>query len=242
RREFLRQTLAYGAGVGAASLLASCAPGTLPTAAPPTAAPGAATAVPATISSAAFDWKRFNGRTIRILLWEHPEANEWKKLLPEFEELTGIKVQWEQASVADIYAKTILELTQAPDKLDIFAIVPPQHGIKFTRDGFMADLKPFLDDKSMTSPDYDYADHLPGVANSLVFDNGKLLGGIPAYINTEVVTYRKDLYESKGLKPPETFEDLMNNATALHDPANQQYGVVMQRIGPQAVWHYSTWL
>ena len=231
RRELLKNTLVFGAGLGA-SLVAGCAPGAAP--AQPT--------VPATVRSAAFDWKRFSGRQIRILLWEHPEANEWKKLLPEFEELTGIKVNWEQASVADIYTKTILELTQAPDKLDIYAIVPPQHAIKFTRDGYMADLKPLLDDKSLTSPDYDYDDHLPGVAKSLVFDNGKLLGGIPAYINSGVVTYRKDLYDAKGLKPPETFEDLMKNAAALHDPNNSLYGVVMRGIGPQAVWHWSAWL
>ncbi len=234
RRDFLRQTLALGAGLGAASLLNACGPAVSPQPAPTTA--------PAAIKPATFDWKRFDGRKIRILLWEHPEANEWKRLLPEFESQTGIRVQWEQASVADIYTKTILELTQAPDKLDIFAIVPPQHALKFTRDGFMADLKPFLEDKSLTSPDYDYEDHLPGVAKSLVFDGGKLLGGIPAYINTQVVTYRKDLYQQKGLKPPETFEDLLKNAAALHDPANELYGVVLRGIGPQAVWHYSAWL
>lgn len=240
RREFLQQALVLGAGAGAASIIAGCAPGALPP--PPAPPPAAVTSMPATVASAAFDWKRFSGRTIRILLWQHPEADEWKKLLPEFEDLTGIKVTWEQASVADIYAKTILELTQAPDKIDVFAIVPPQHALKFTRDGYMANLKPLLDDASLTSPDYDYADHLPGVANSLVFDNGKLVGGVPAYINTGVVTYRKDWYDAKGLKPPETFEDLMNNAAALHDPNNQQYGIVMRGIGPQAVWHYSAWL
>lgn len=236
RREFLRQAALYGAGAGAASLIASCAPVVAPSSAPSTSA----TAAPTVVSPAGFDWKRFNGRTIRALLWEHPEVNEWKKMMPEFESLTGIKVNLEQASVADVYTKTILELTTAPEKLDVYSLVPPQHAKQFTRDGFMANLKPLLNDSSLTSPDFDYADFLPGAAGSLTF--GDLIGGIPMYIQTNVLTYRKDLYEAKGLKPPETFEQLMSNAAAIHDPTNQQYGVVMRGIGPQAVWHWSAWM
>jgi multiple sugar transport system substrate-binding protein len=252
RRRFLQVVTLVGAG----SLLAACAPAPAAAPTPPPAAPKPTTAAaaptpaaaayptatPAVVAGAAFDWKRFSGRSIRVLLWEHPQVNEWKTHIPEFEAKTGIKVQWEQVSVADVYTKTILELSSAPEKLDVYSMVPPQHGLQFSRDGFMADLKPMLDDKSLTSSDYDYSDFLPGTAKSLVFNDGKLIGGVPMYINTGVLTYRKDLYAQEGLKPPQTFQELMDNAAALHDPSKEQYGVVLRGIGPQAVWHYSAWL
>jgi multiple sugar transport system substrate-binding protein len=238
RREFLKQALVVGAGAGAVALIPGCAPA----AAPAATAAATSAAAQTTAGAGGFNWKQFSGRTIRVLLWEHPEVNEWKKRIPDFQTLTGINVNWEQVSLADVYTKTILELSQAPDKLDVYSLVPPQHARMFTREGWMQNLKPMLADTNLTSPDYDYADFLPGVAGSLTYDNGNLIGGVPMYINTEVLTYRKDLYQAKGLKPPETFDDLMNNAAALHDPTNQLYGIVMRGIGPQAVWHWSAWM
>ena len=40
--------------------------------------------------------------------------------------------------------------------------------------------------------------------------------------------YRKDLYEAKGLKPADTYEQLVANAKALNDPANRTYGLALR--------------
>jgi hypothetical protein len=53
---------------------------------------------------------------------------------------------------------------------------------------------------------------------------GKLLG-VPINGNVEVVFYREDLYKEKGLKVPDTWDELMANAKALHDPP-RRYGIV----------------
>jgi multiple sugar transport system substrate-binding protein len=53
---------------------------------------------------------------------------------------------------------------------------------------------------------------------------GKLLG-LPINGNVEVVFYREDLYKEKGLKVPDTWDQLMANAKALHDPP-RRYGIV----------------
>jgi len=53
---------------------------------------------------------------------------------------------------------------------------------------------------------------------------GKLLG-LPINGNVEVVFYREDLYKEKGLKVPDTWDELMANAKALHDPP-RRYGIV----------------
>ena len=40
--------------------------------------------------------------------------------------------------------------------------------------------------------------------------------------------YRKDLYDAKGLKPADTYEQLVANAKALNDPANRMYGLALR--------------
>ncbi len=53
---------------------------------------------------------------------------------------------------------------------------------------------------------------------------GRLLG-VPINGNVEVLYYRKDLYDKHGLKPPQTWDELLANATRLNDPPGA-YGFV----------------
>ena len=41
----------------------------------------------------AFDWKRHSGKTITILMNEHPVLDGIRSLIPQFENDTGIKVK-----------------------------------------------------------------------------------------------------------------------------------------------------
>ena len=41
----------------------------------------------------AFDWKTHSGKTITILMNEHPVLDGVRSLIPQFEEDTGIKVK-----------------------------------------------------------------------------------------------------------------------------------------------------
>ncbi|HPL28764.1 MAG TPA: extracellular solute-binding protein, partial [Anaerolineae bacterium] len=215
-------------------VIASCAPTPAPTAAPsPAAAPTAA--APAT-----FNWKARQGETIRVLLWNHPEVDYWEKNIQEFKDLTGININFEKLSVAEQYPKTLLELTTAPDKVDVFSIVPPQQAYKFTKEGFMEDLNLFINDSTLTSPEYYFSDFLEGTRKGLEFKG--IQGAMPMYVHAEMLMYRADLYQTAGLQPPKTFEELKANAAKLHDPANETYGAVYRGIGPQALWPFSAWM
>jgi ABC-type glycerol-3-phosphate transport system substrate-binding protein len=52
--------------------------------------------------------------------------------------------------------------------------------------------------------------------------------GIPYDGEVTVQVYRKDLYDAKGLKPAETYDQLAANAKALNDPANRIYGLALR--------------
>ena len=62
------------------------------------------------------------------------------------------------------------------------------------------------------------------------------------YVHHEMLIYRCDLYEQAGLKAPETFEELRDNAAKLHHPSAEMYGAVYRGIGPQATWPFSSWM
>lgn len=246
-----RNLMLVMAVIGVMAFILGCAPAPVaqPTAAPPTAAsqptaaagePTAAAAEPtAAGAAAAFDWKKYAGTEIRPFFWENKQANYWIEKLPEFEALTGIKVNYEKHTVAETYQKTLLELTTNPDKVDAFIFFPHQQKYKYVKEGFQEDLFPLINNPELTNPDYDFDDFFDAQIDGLTVD-GKLIG-IPFQAYTELMVYRKDLYEAKGLKPPETFDELQANAAALHDPANELYGLVTRGRGPDALHMWAEW-
>lgn len=56
--------------------------------------------------------------------------------------------------------------------------------------------------------------------------DGKVMA-IPRYSQQMVLFYRKDLFAAKGLKPPDTFDDVMNAAKAITDPNKGIWGTGM---------------
>ncbi len=220
-------------------LLLACAPAPAQPPAAPAQATSAPTAPTSAGSPAGFDWQRFKGSTVRILISSNTSDDYWIKQFPEFEKLTGIKVNYDKMTIAEVYPKTLLELTTNPDKVDAYLFYPHQQGYKFLKEGFQADLMPFVNDPTLTSPDYDFADFFESQIQGLTKD-GKLIG-IPWSAYTELLTYRKDLYAEKGLKAPETFAELEENVIAFHDPSKELYGLVTRGRGSEAVHMWAEW-
>lgn len=61
------------------------------------------------------------------------------------------------------------------------------------------------------------------------------LYGLPIQPHFELLFYRKDWLDEKGLRPPETFEELIEQARAFHDPANGRYGLCWNGLRGQAL-------
>jgi multiple sugar transport system substrate-binding protein len=57
-------------------------------------------------------------------------------------------------------------------------------------------------------------------------NKGRLIG-IPYIRNPYYLFYRKDLFEAKGLKPPVTWEDVLNAAKVLNQPEKRFYGIAL---------------
>jgi len=219
-------------------LIASCA---APTASPQPAAPVAqATAAPAAPAAPAFDWQKYKGTTIRVMLNQHPWTTAIQGSFPEFEKLTGIKLVAETYPEDQFRQKSLVELSSGAGTLDIFMSQPPQEGLKYKRAGWYEDLNPYVKDPAQTSPDYNFADFLPGTITFETIDNALI--GIPIQLEVEMLFYRKDLFEAAGLTAPKTLEELEAAAKKLHNPSGDVFGIASRGKKAAAVTMFSNYL
>ncbi len=186
-------------------LLSACAPAATPapaeTSAPPPAAP------------AGFDWKRFDGEKITVLLNEHGWTNGLRPFIPDFEAKTGIKVDL-QAFAEDVYYdKMEFALRSEKPVADVYMLPMDSNAYTQWSAGLIAPISAYIDDPTMTSADYELSDFTPGYLQLGYYPSGDptaLLYGIPIVFETYILFYNKDLV-SKYLdgKVPTTMDELV---------------------------------
>src|SRR4029079_8166510 len=70
----------------------------------------------------AFDWKRFKGEKIEVLLVKSPRGDLLTKFHNEFEELTGISVGSDMIPEQQQRQKSVVELSSGNTSFDVIAI------------------------------------------------------------------------------------------------------------------------
>jgi multiple sugar transport system substrate-binding protein len=237
RRWFLRiMVLGAAAGTGA-TLLEACAPST-PAAAPTTVLGAAPTTVPAAASTAArtvatqppavavttapasaanFDWQKYKGSSVRMILNKHPFTESLIPLLPQFEQQTGIQTTNLILPEDEFYQKLLVDLSTSAGGYDVFMTGPNAHWT-YDKAGWTQPLEDYVQDPKMTASDYDAADLFEPLMAANRWD--LTLGGgigkghqwaIPVQVETYAQVYRKDIYDEAGLKPATTIEEWRDN-------------------------------
>ena len=135
--------------------------------------------------------------------------------LPEFEKKTGIKVVVDAAPFGDLYKKQLLSLSTGGGRYDVLFMDEPW--VPRSRSSWLP-----LTERMKT---LDVADFIPTTLSSGAFQGTHY--ALPVDPNVQLLVYRKDLFEAKGLKPPATWDELLATAKALHDPAKEQYGIAI---------------
>lgn len=169
----------------------------------------------------AFDWRGFEGTEINLLMSEHPFSNAIKERIPEFEELTGIRVNLETLTETDYMVKLLTELQSGSGSYDAFMTSQPMN-YQYAAAGWIEDLQPWIDDETRTAPDWDFEDFYPALIDSLRWDRTNFGGAgegelwsIPVNEEGYALFYRKDMLEEFGVEPPETIDELIDAAGEL---------------------------
>ena len=157
-------------------------------------------------ATGAFDWRRYEGETIRVSSLQFPWQTAITERLEEFEELTGITVEMDALPEEQFRQRLQVELTSGSGDIDVFATSPQNDATRFAELGWYQDLNPLLESESLTNPEYDFDDFSSTLLESQSAD-GELLS-IPTVVETQVFFYRPSILEAHDLEVPRTVAEL----------------------------------
>ncbi len=176
--------------------------------------------------SAKINWRQAEGESISVAVIPASYFENLLTLLPQFEALTGIKVRPEKVPPGQIRQKAMLDLSSKTATYATSATDPMYYPL-YVSNKWVDPLDRYLNDPALTDPAwFNYNDILKAWRDADSID-GKPYA-IPYDGEVTVQVYRKDLYAAKGLKPADTYDQLLANAKALTDAPNRMHGLAMR--------------
>src|SRR3569832_172390 len=176
--------------------------------------------------AAKINWKQVEGESISVAVIPASYFDNLLSLLPQFEALTGVKVRAEKVPPGQIRQKAMRDLPSHTTTYATHAADPMYYPL-YVANKWVDPLDKYLNDPTLTDAAwFNYNDILKAWRDAASVD-GKPYG-IPYDGEVTVQVYRKDLYDAKGLFPATTYDQLLSNAKALHDPANRMYGLALR--------------
>ena len=166
-------------------------------------------------------------KSITVQMQDHTATRVLQQLLPWFEAKSGVKVNLVIMPFSGMREKQLIELTSGNSTYDVIGL-DYRDVAAYGEAGWMVDLYKFINSKD-ADPALDMADFLPTAVEGLKW-KGKL-NGFPFYVESTMLMYRKDLYAKLGLKVPETWDELYQNALKLNHETNGTrdfYGVTIR--------------
>jgi multiple sugar transport system substrate-binding protein len=159
-------------------------------------------------------------------------------LVADFNKLNnGIQIEYRQIQFDDVVSEAMRAYStgQAPD---IIAIDNPEHALFSSRGAFL-DLTDMISKSTVIKP----GNYFPGPLKSVEWD-GKYYG-VPKATNTIALYYNKDMFKAKGLdpnKPPQTWDELVEDARKLTDPAANVYGLAFSaKANEEGTFQFLPW-
>jgi multiple sugar transport system substrate-binding protein len=172
-----------------------------------------------------FDWKRFKGEKIEILLVKSPRGDLLTKYHKEFQDLTGIEVGSEMVPEQQQRQKAVIEFNSGNPSFDVIALSYHVQKRQFAKNNWLTDLRPYINDKSMAAPDLDFPDFAKGGLNYAVESDGRVMS-LPLNLDPWVVYWNKELFTAKGVAYPKSFPEMIDAAAKLNDPSKGVAGFV----------------
>ncbi|HYP83686.1 ABC transporter substrate-binding protein [Variovorax sp.] len=185
-----RRLLAAGAALGAGALLPGRAP-----------AQGGA--------------KKYQGVTLNVSTFSAAYPKLLQQWLPEFEQLSGARVNFDAPSFPIYNQRADLELSTHGAAYDVVNVTFI-YSSRWIGSGWLTPLDDYIRNPNLTPSDFDLQDFLPGALAPESGADGKLYG-IPWTAEALLsVSSRFDLVQQAGLAYPETTDDLVKVLRAVN--------------------------
>lgn len=181
---------------------------------------------------------QYSGVTIRVSATPHPSIEAFKAMTPEFTELTGIKVEYDEIGPRDLRSQHFMAHTAGTGIFDV--LMTDGFWIQeYVAKGVIEPLRSYLDDPKLTPSWFDWEDILPAYRQAIATVNGEPYG-VPTAGESRFIAYRKDLFEKYGICPPKTTEDLLEAAKFFNGKEPGLYGFVSRAA--RGIFFSSGWL
>ena len=149
--------------------------------------------------------KPYAGATVNVLTVVAPQFSAHEARLPEFEAATGIKVKYQYVPFASMREKLTAELVAQTDQYDVLSAMDVWGPALYQ---LFDPLNARLAEKGI-----DMAARYPQAHLRAARDGngeGRNVLGFPIRGHVQLMFYRKDIFDRLGLKPPETWDQMVS--------------------------------
>ncbi len=168
---------------------------------------------------------------LTIATVNNPDMVVMQGFTAEFEAAyPGITLNWVVLPENELRSTVTTDVATGSSTFDIVTIGTYEVPI-WAENGWLNSIDQLAaDNPDSVQPDYGFDDLLSGVRLGLSFDEE--LYAVPFYGESSMLYYNTRLFEEAGLEMPEqpTWDQVREFACALHDPANNQYGIVLRGL------------
>ncbi len=163
--------------------------------------------------------KPFAGTTINASCFQTTYFEYLKSYFPQFEEKTGIKVNFTMQAFPVYNQRTDLELSTKGSALDVINVTFIYSG-RWIGAGWITNLDPFTKDSKRTPADWDPEDFAGGPQSAMKNAKGETFGFTWEAGAMILGAARADLIDRAGLGLPKTFDELIKVCDAVHNKEN----------------------
>ncbi len=179
----------------------------------------------------------FNGVTVNVLTFDGPQiAEPLQRRAPDFEKLTGAKVNIVTVPNANLYQTILTDQATGTNSYQAF-VFDPQWMSDFATPGYLQDLTSYI----QNDPAIQWNDIGQFFRNFSATYNGKIYT-VPLDGDFHMVYYRTDVLQKLNMQPPKTWDDYVAIAKAangmdMNGDGQPDYGsCISMAKAQQAYW------
>ncbi|MGH3114000.1 MAG: ABC transporter substrate-binding protein, partial [Gaiellaceae bacterium] len=166
------------------------------------------------------------GTTLVVGIVSNPQMEDAIALSEQFEaEHPDINLDFVALPENEARAKITASVATGGGEFDV-VMISNYETPQWAENDWLVNLQPYIDD----NPEYDGADFIPSVRESLSYEGD--MYSVPFYGESSFLVYRKDLFEQAGLTMPAqpTWEDIAGFAAELDDPESDMTGICLRGL------------
>lgn len=158
-------------------------------------------------TEAKINWRQFEGTHLSVLAAGHGPFPAIKPLLPVFEKLTGIRVDYQMLDESEMRSNRQIDLSSGGAVYDVIPI-----GVTYVGEAhaeqWLTDLNPLISDSSLTDRNWYDSEDIGKAYWELMKKEEQMLA-IPFSSASLIFLYRKDLFHQYNIPIPDTYEDII---------------------------------